>query len=692
MLRKLRRLRMTRMTSARILAPAGSPEALTAAVRCGADAVYFGLSRFNARQNAENFSMETLAETVAYCHARGVETLITVNTLLGDGELDDAAKLLYAIAESGADGVILQDLAAAALAREICPTLSRHASTQMAAHNTAGVQELTRMGFSTVVLARELTLDEIRRIRAGTDAELETFVHGAHCMSASGCCYLSATLGGRSGNRGLCAQPCRLPFACNGHDYALSLKDMCLFSHIGELTSAGITRLKIEGRMKRPEYVAAAVAAAVAARDGRPFDTETLRAVFSRSGFTDGYLTGRRTRAMFGVRTREDAERARDVLAHLRESYRRECPRVPVSLSLTVRHGRPAELCVSCDAQTVCVTGDVPQCAERAGVTQESLERLLEKTGNTPYLAVSVHAEPEPGLYLSAASVNAMRRDVLEELTALRGAPPQRVCTPAVLSAPTPHTPHATVSLRLRFETAEQAFFPPESEYVTLPVGELMRQPALLSAHADTLIGELPYLVYPGDEDALCALLLSLKAQGLRHVSCDNIGTLRIGREAGLSVHGGMGLNIFNTRALTAYAEAGVCDAMLSPELGRAAVAALGGRTARGILGYGRLPLMQLRCCPARGDTGCGACPGSALLTDRTGAAFPLLCRDKRFSTMFNSVPHYRMDQPLPPADFIMLLFSDESPALCRARYQQALAHAAADFPMTRGLFQRGVQ
>ncbi|MBQ1906806.1 MAG: U32 family peptidase, partial [Firmicutes bacterium] len=255
--------------SIEILAPVGGQEQLVAAVRSGADAVYFGLQDFNARRNAENFAGEGLKDSVAYCHLHGVKVYITINTLVKDEELAAVKKAVDTAGSAAVDALIVQDLAVAAYARQAWPGLPLFASTQMACVNEAGARQLAEMGFSRVVLARELSLAEIRRVISRTGAEAEVFVHGAHCMSVSGACYLSSVIGARSGNRGLCAQPCRLDWHLGGKDYALSLKDLSYVERLKELEAAGVASVKIEGRMKRAEYVAASVTACRDALDGR---------------------------------------------------------------------------------------------------------------------------------------------------------------------------------------------------------------------------------------------------------------------------------------------------------------------------------------------------------------------------------------------------------------------------------------
>ena len=240
-----------RNTPLEILAPAGNEEMLRAAVYSGADAVYLGFSGFNARKSAGNFTAETLKDAVAFCHGRGVRVHVALNTTVYPGEVQDLADAIRAVAAAGADAVILQDMATAALAKRVAPGLELHGSTQMSVHSLAGVKELARLGFSRAILSRELSGREIARIAAESPIELECFIHGALCMSVSGQCYMSAFLGGRSGNRGSCAGTCRLPFAADGakEGYHLSLKDLSLVDKIPELMEAGVVSVKIEGRL-----------------------------------------------------------------------------------------------------------------------------------------------------------------------------------------------------------------------------------------------------------------------------------------------------------------------------------------------------------------------------------------------------------------------------------------------------------
>lgn len=308
-----------------LLAPAGSMEALRAAVQNGADAVYLGGPAFNARMGAKNFTPEGLREAVRYCHARGVAVHLTLNTLASDRELPSAETCVADAARSGVDAFIVQDLGMLRLCRTVAPGIALHASTQMSIHSLYGVKMAASLGCTRAVLARELPERDIAAICKYSPIEIEVFTHGALCMCYSGQCYFSAVVGRRSGNRGQCAQPCRLPYGYgefNPKQYPLSLRDNCLLTYIDRLRQLGVSSLKLEGRMKRPEYVAIVTRIYRAALDGREVkksDLRELEQVFSRQGFTDGYFRGETGPKMFGVRGEARGDAA--LLARARATY-----------------------------------------------------------------------------------------------------------------------------------------------------------------------------------------------------------------------------------------------------------------------------------------------------------------------------------------------------------------------------------
>lgn len=671
-----------------VLAPAGGKESLIAAVRSGADAVYFGADGFNARRNAENFSQADFLDAVAYCRVRGVKVYITLNTLITDRERDSLKNTLRLICESGADAVIVQDLGVAAAVRRYCPSLPLHASTQTAVHNISGARELLELGFSRIVLARENSFEEIEKICRETGAETEIFVHGAHCMSVSGMCYMSSAFGARSGNRGLCAQPCRLNFNADGREYALSLKDMSLISHLDEIAEAGVSSLKIEGRMKRPEYVAAAVTAVKTKLAGQTPDTETLKSVFSRSGFTDGYFTGKRTLDMFGSRTKDDVTAASAVLPLLRGLYKDERNAVPVKAKLFVTN-TDSKLDLTDGINTVEVCGSKPETAKTVPLNEERAERSVSKLGGTPYLFTGAAYSIADGMTLSASAMNAMRREAVEQLTAVRAKP---VCHPFDNTAePEINTgrPKNSPKIRMRFARFSQIPDGIKCERIILPVGEILKNSDMISSDNNIYCAEIPPLVYPFDEEIMSERLQKCRSAGIKYALCENIGAVRLARENGLTPVGGHMLNILNSDAAEEYRKIGVCDITLSSEMSFSLMREVTTEARFGFIGYGHMPLMRFRCCPMQKKNGCGGCSGVREITDRRGVKMTVLCSEKRFSTLYNPVPLYTGNMKIPPCDFVTLYFTNETQERCRLVADSFAAHKNAPFAKTSGLYDK---
>ena len=670
-----------------LLAPAGSTESLTAAVRCGADAVYVGGKFFSARSNASNFSEDELAEAVRYCHLHGVKLYRAMNTIVFAEEMGDFLAEAKKSAEMGVDGLIVQDLGMARLVRECLPDMKLNASTQMTVHTPEGARLAREMGFSRIVAARELSLKELEAI-IGTGVETEVFIHGALCMSVSGQCYMSAMIGSRSANRGLCAQACRLPF---GRNYDLSLKDLCGIPHIKALADMGAASFKIEGRMKRPEYVAAAVTACRAALDGGEPDLDTLRSVFSRSGFTDGYLTGRLGRDMFGYRTKEDVTAAETVLPKLRESYRKETKAADGAADFYVRlaEGEPARLEMSCGGMTVSAEGDVPERALKRPADGEYLRRQLDKLGDTVYTLNSLKADIGEGLTVSAAAVNALRREAvskMDEARILRTKPVQRYC-----EADTEISEKiggSAKKIRVRLYRPEQlaALAELNTDEFVIPI-ELCGK---ISEDADKSRLVIAPPRFTADEAALCVKLKALRGAGYERLVCTNIAHIKIGRELGFKLSGGFGLNIANPWAALAAKEIGLSDITASFECRLDQLRALRGILPTAVIVYGRLPLMLTRNCPAKGARDCKNC--SKNLSDRTGRSFPVMCGNGA-SEIFNCVPLMMTDKSGDiTADIFEFDFTEESPdeikrvLECMRRGEKALESG-----YTRGLYYRGV-
>ena len=617
-----------------LLAPAGSMDALRAAVQNGANAVYLGCGAFNARQSAKNFTIQSLAEAVKYCHVRGVAVHLTLNTLVSDKEMTECIKLIRAAAECGVDAFIVQDLGVVQLCRRIAPSVPLHGSTQMTVHSLPGVLLCAAWGLSRVVLSRELSREEIRYICTHSPIEIEVFGHGALCMSYSGQCYLSAAIGGRSGNRGRCAQPCRQCYGYSRREnrYPLSLKDNCLIAYLRELESMGVASLKLEGRMKRPEYVAVVTDVYRRALNGEKLTQEMMDALlmaFNRQGFTDGYYNGKLGKDMFGIR--EDKGDEAPWMREARQSYEgAENPLVNVAMHMVVRQGISSLVVLDPQGRRCAITGPAPEVARTQELTLEQLESRLSKTGGTPYRCVRVTADITPGLTLSAAAINAMRRDVLNQLTAVRSRREER----QILTLPKLHhhkgavdAPGYTVQVTTREQITPKVLkMNPEVLYVPLHIlaGDeaFTRQLSKLAPVAAVL----PRIVHDGQMGKLREDLRNVRRWGVKEALVGNLGLMLPVRDAGLEIRGDFGLNIYNSMSMLSLQELELKSAMLSFEMTLPQVRDISKPIPAELLAYGRLPLMVTENCLIRGKTGECACHlASTKLVDKTGAEFPVI-------------------------------------------------------------------
>lgn len=664
-----------------ILAPAGNMPSLISAVRCGANAVYLGAKNLNARKNAGNFDDYELKQAVDYCHSRDVKVFLTVNTLVGDDEMKIAYNTVKAATLCGVDGFIVQDLGLAKMIRTSFPEAKLHASTQCSVMTPDGVNALKEMGFCRVVVPRETSLEELKDLRSKTDVELELFVHGALCMSVSGQCYMSAMLGQRSGNRGLCAQPCRLTFSAdNSKSCDLSLKDLSLISKIKEIETAGVISLKIEGRMKRPEYVAAAVTACKKAIDGNynPDDERVLKSVFSRSGFTDGYFTGKRT-DMFGTRVKEDVVAANDVLKELSHLYDNETPLVRVDLDFVCKKGEPITLTATALGKTVTATSVHPQIAINKPLTEEMLSVRLAKLGGTQYYAGDINVTLDDGLMVSASEINGIRRKIVEMLDEQE----EHKITALPLDVIAPKQKNASPYFTARFADANQV---PENHIfkrIFIPIWS--RDEDFERLHAGV---EIPRGLF-GKEEQLKARLKELKNAGVKTALCGNLGAYKTAQSLGFEAYGDFGLNIFNSESANMYN-----SPILSFELSLSQANSINAPDI-GIIAYGKLPLMLTRNCPVKNHIGCDKCKKQGTLTDRKGYKFGVKCSPYPCVEVLNPHPVYmadRLDEI--KTDFIHFYFTDETrdeiDAVIKAYNNKA--KTKADQKFTRGLYYRGVQ
>ena len=680
--------------AAEILAPAGSFEALTAAVRCGANAVYLGGKALNARRNAANFSDEELKKAVEYCHARNVKVYLTLNTLVSDNEKETAYEAIKCACNASVDALILQDIGLASMVRQVSSDMPIHASTQMSVQSIEGIRILEKLGFSRAVLPRELSEKEIKAISDQTDMELECFVHGALCMCVSGQCLMSAVLGGRSGNRGLCAQPCRLPFGVNGKGgNNLSLKDLSLVDELSRLEKAGVCSFKIEGRMKRPEYVAAAVTACRNSMNNTPDDevNRSLHAVFSRSGFTKGYFEGKLGKEMFGTRRKEDVENAAPVLSGLQRLYDNENPLVPVDFSLVFKSDEPIKLTASALGKTVTVSGEkTPETALNKPLSREDLSDRLSKCGGTQFYLDNISIDFESGLIVSAGALNALRRDAL---SALENAISEQkyVSVNEYSDSFTRHTSNV-FSFHARFFREEQ--IPSDLSGISrviIPIETNPETVRFLISQGIEVAAEIPAAVF-GSSAKYIEKLLVLKENGLSLAWVCTLDGVGIAEKAGLGFCSGFGMNIYNSMSLSEAGALGAKDCLVSCEAQISDISRLGGDIPRGIMIYGRLPLMMTRNCPVKNKLTCAECSMQSFLVDRMGIEFPVICKNGA-SFILNSRPLWIADRinELKNLDYGLIYFTNETADECKKIVFDIKKGSDPPEKFTRGMYFKGV-
>ena len=690
-----------------LLAPAGSMEALRAAVQNGANAVYLGSGSFNARQGAKNFTPQMLTEAVKYCHVRGVQVHLTLNTLVSDRETSDVCALIRHAANADVDAFIVQDLHIVQLCKQIAPHVPIHGSTQLTVHSLPGVLFCAALGMSRVVLSRELGRDEIGYICQNSPIEIEVFAHGALCMCYSGQCYLSAAIGGRSGNRGRCAQPCRQSYGYGRWEdkYPLSLKDNCLVNYLKDLEAMGVASLKLEGRMKRPEYVAAVTGVYRAAIDSGVVTKDmmqTLHAAFNRQGFTDGYYTGRTGQGMFGVR--EDKYDDAKWLQAARQTYETtENSLVKVRFDAHITYEGTYLTVTDPEGRSCRVRGAAAETARNRALTAEELEARLSKTGGTPYLCESVTAHIDSGLTLSAAAINALRRDALNQLTAIRA---RRDRPQLGRPARQPHYdgrrehPGLTVQVTTKEQiTGRLIKMKPEVLYVPLHI--LVLDPVFaheLNRKVNVAV-VLPRIVHDSELNRLKDDLKLVRQMGIKEALVGNLGLLIPAKELGFHLRGDFGLNLYNSGSVNLMRELKMRSATLSFEMTLPQIRDVSKAVPSEILVYGRTPLMLTENCLIRGRTGQCTCHlAPAKLTDKTGAEFPIIrdgnsCR----SVLLNGKKLNLLDRQDDLSKLGLwatrVYFTTENPKEVDRVLGQVLNPAPFDpGASTRGLYLRGVE
>ena len=690
-----------------LLAPAGSPEAVTAAVQSGADAVYLGYGNFNARRNAKNFSKEEAAAAISYCHLWGAKVYLTMNTLLTDRELPAAAKVAAEMSDMGADAILVQDLGVLRMLRQTVPDIPLHASTQMSLHSLDGVKMAADLGLERAVLSRELSRQAIEYICAHSPIEIEVFVHGAMCMCYSGQCFFSSVIGGRSGNRGLCAQPCRLNYgwgdAADG--YPLSLKDMSLAQYLKELRKMGVACVKIEGRMKRPEYVAVVTGVySKLIRENREPTAEELRqlqSAFSRQGFSDGYYVNKTGPAMFGVREKEPEPK--ELFAQAKATYNRENPRVPVTFYAMVLPNETAKVGVEDkDGHVATAEGPVPEVARNRPLTKEEVSAQLSKTGGTPFLCTEVKAHVKNGLSLPLSTLNAMRRQVLEDLTAQRSAPPKRrkeEFHPGVRYEGSRSEPVTTMSLS-HVRQVSQDLLNLNPALIYLPVAEAAANPAVverIQAKGIPVAVTLPRILWDNEKSQLKQNLDAVRAMGITDALVGTLGLVRPARDAGMHVRADFGIGAYNSQTLKELKRLGFRSATASFESRFSQIRDLSKAIDLELIVYGRLPLMITENCIIEGRYGRCGCENNNALTDRTGARFPVVkapgCRNEILNSKKLFLADKQEDYRRLGVWAARLQFTTENAVECYQAAERYFGKSSWTPPdYTRGLYYREVE
>lgn len=690
-----------------LLSPAGSPEAVIAAVQNGADAIYMGLGNFNARRGAKNFTDEEFERSMRYCRIRGCKVYVTLNTLVNDREIAQAVESARLASQLGADGIIIQDLGLAYAIRQALPDIPLHASTQMSIHNLAGVEAAAEMGMTRAVLARELSLEQIKFITQHASIETEVFVHGALCFCQSGQCYMSALIGRRSGNRGMCAQPCRMQYSLGGRmdDYPMSLKDNCLVDRLRELEDAGVACLKIEGRMKRPEYTAIVtkIYSKALKEHRQPSDEEmeTLEKAFSRQGFTQGYFNGDK-KDMFGRREEPDKDTEK-LFTLARKGYSEgELRRVPVHFYTVAEKGMPVKaIAFDDDGNRAAAMGGVPEKARGQGLTATYITEQMFKTGGTPYNCVENRAQADPGLYLPASEINDLRRRLVSELSEQRAKPPIRRVgkLPEKPKGKLPTGDPAMIFQVLTDEQLSPELAALKPQYLYVPLTLMTEKLDLLRPFAEqgTIpVAVLPRVIADNEAAAVYDMLSRMFDQGVNEALVGNLGHAMLAKKAGMKLRGDFGLNTFNALSMEVIRQAGFISATASFELRLSQIRDMIKPLDTELIIYGRIPLMVSDQCIIRHSAGRCNCQTPGQMADRMGSVFPVVKEFGCRNVIYNAHKLYLADKAedvyAAGAWGLRMMFTTEGMRECVevAKGYMGLSDYKPNV-LTRGLYYRGV-
>ncbi len=688
-----------------LLAPAGNYDCLIAAVQSGADAVYLAGKSFGARSFADNFDNSELERAVDYCHVRGVSVYVTVNTLVLDSEMKELGDYLIFLSRIGVDAIIVQDLGVAEIAKKLVPELPVHASTQMTVQNAEGVRFLEKHGIKRVVLSRELSLSDITAISEKTEAELEVFGHGALCMCYSGQCLLSSIIGGRSGNRGKCAQPCRLPYSVNekkNKSFVMSLKDLISLNHIQKLSEIGVSSLKIEGRMKGPAYVSAVVRVYRKYLDNpgsvSEADFELLNSVFNRGGLTDGYLANKTGKEMFALDKPDNPylKSGAALEKELTQVLNGENRKIHIDGKVIIKAGKEPVVSVWNDRVSVSLRcPELPDKALKTAIDAESVGLQMNKTGSTPFIFKNIEIEVDDGLFISAGNLNKIRRDALDlfeknlidsykrEIPATAS---DLVCNENI----SPHTYVCEVTNVEQFEVVKDLSF----DKIYVPIGIIKGHKKLIDEYKTRIIIVLPAILREKEFGHYVDSAKDFLDSGYYGVLIHNISL--INAFSGYNIFGGFRLNVFNSvtdRFLSGF-DFESCE--LSPELTLKQIRNIKKSIPAQVMVYGRLPLTVSENCLIRNGSSC-PCKNENYITDRLGMRFPVIkdgdicrsvvlnCKKTFMGFDMNKIKEAGISHS-------RIYFTDETPEECR-KICETFLHNGDYRPddFTNGHFFKGV-
>lgn len=683
------------MNNIEILSPAGDFLSLKSGVNNGANAIYLGAKELSARSSANNFSFDELKEAVSYCKKRNVKMYLTINTIFFDDEKEIVINVAKNAIEAGIDALIIQDLGVFYLLKDNV-NIEFHSSTQMACHSLEGVKFLESLGFSRVVLARELSLDEIKYIVENSNIETEVFVHGALCMSVSGNCYVSSMIGTRSGNRGKCAQTCRLPFKVDNSDkeeYSLSLKDMSLIDYADQLRDIGVTSLKIEGRMKKPEYVAMSTMSLTNKLNGLSYDKDTLKNIFSRTGFTSGYANSDYS-SMFGVRKKDDLYKQQEAIKSISKLDNTIKSFLDIDLHIDISLLNKIVVTGVCEEKEYKVYSTDVEPYKNKKITEEDIVKSFSKTGNTIFNVLNISYNINDDVFIKTSTLNELRRNifqmVLDEKSKIK-------CNETLkVNDSLKKIKVNDFYFTVRFQTVNQIPFDllDNIKRVHLPIDEVIKNHEKLKTIKEKIVVELYYTLFSREND-LKSKLKELKQQGYFLYEANNIAHINMLNELNLSFIAGFRLNIVNSYSCNFFGEFSCKNIIMSIEANRHQCENIKSPVGIGVVSYGFIPVMTNRVCPLKHKIGCKKCGEKHSLLDRMGNKFLMSC-DSEVSFLFNSKPICLSDKlnDFNNIEFSHIYFTFEKKEYCykviKDHFNRANSFHNQSF--TRGLFYRKVK